>query len=44
LEVKPEALKGVDEDLTNDQKKLVDLIQKTDPNTLKKISEMLNKT
>ncbi len=44
LEVKPETLEEMDEDLTNDQKKLVKLIQKTDPDTLKKISEMLNKS
>ena len=43
LEVKPEALKEADEDLTDDPEKLVKLIQKTDPDTLKKISEMLNK-
>ena len=44
LEVKPETLEKMDEDLTNDQKELVKLIQKTDPDTLKKISEMLNKS
>ena len=43
LEVKPEALKEADEDLTDDPEKLVKLIQKTDPDTLKKISKMLNK-
>jgi CheY-like chemotaxis protein len=44
LEVKPAALKEMDEDLTKDPKKLVKLIQKTDSDTLKKISEMLNKS
>jgi CheY-like chemotaxis protein len=44
LKVRPEALKEADEDLIDDQEKLVKLIQKTDPDTLKKISEMLKKS
>ena len=43
LEIEPEAVKEMSEELTNDRGKLVKLIHETDSDTLRKIREMLNK-
>jgi len=43
LEIEPEAVKEMSEELTNDRSKLVKLIHETDSDTLRKIREMLNK-
>jgi hypothetical protein len=43
LEIEPEAVEEMGEELTNERSKLVKLIHETDSDTLRKIREMLNK-